>query len=286
MPELAYLNGVFCAIGEAKVSIEDRGFQFGDGIYEVVVAYEGRIFELAPHMERLRRSAAAIELDYDFDAHPLEPMLLEGLKRCGFVDAMIYVQMTRGVASRTHAVPPGITPTVVMTFKPLPAVAEDLRRRGARVVTMPDTRWSNSFVKAITLLPNVLARTQALRRGYDDVIFVSSTGEVRECTSANVFIVRNGALKFPPRTESVLHGITQRYLLACAESADIAVHEEPFDVQALRSADEVFMSSTAVEILAVTSIDDRPVGSGQIGPVTAKMHEAFVAQARGRTVRR
>jgi D-alanine transaminase len=178
-----------------------------------------------------------------------------------------------------------LTPTLVMTFKPLPAVPDDLRSRGARIITVPDPRWSKCHVKAITLLPNVLARAEANRRGYDDVVFVSAAGEVRECTSANVFIVRDGALKFPPRDTSVLHGITQRFLLACAASVDIAVQEAPFDVDALRSADEVFMSSTTVEVLAITSIDDRPVGDGRVGPVTTRMHDAFVQRARGQTVR-
>ena len=130
MGELAYVNGVFGPIAEAKVSIEDRGFQFGDGIYEVIVAYDGRLFLVEQHMRRLRRSAAGIALDYDFEARPLEPIIAEGLRRSELRDALVYIQITRGVAPRSHTIPSGLTPTVVMTFKPLPRLPGEARRRG------------------------------------------------------------------------------------------------------------------------------------------------------------
>lgn len=280
MGELAYLNGVFGPISEAKVSIEDRGFQFGDGIYEVVVAYNGRLFQMAPHMQRFRRSAAAIGLEYDFDANPLEPIIEEGLKRSGFSDAMVYLQITRGVAPRIHAIPESITPTVVMTFKALPTVSEERRARGAKVMTTPDQRWPNCYIKAIILLPNILAQTEAQRRGCEEAIFLSDEGQVRECTSSNVFIVSAGRLKTPPRTESVLHGVTRAFILECAAGIELPVDEEHFHVDALMVADEVFISSTGVEVLGVTSIDDQPVGNGQVGPVTRRLYEEFCRRAR------
>lgn len=275
MPELAYINGVFCPIGEAMVSIDDRGFQFGDGVYEVILSYNGHLFQLEPHMQRLRRSADAVKLTYDFDARPLEPIIREGVERCEFSDAMVYVQLTRGVAPRDHTIPDDCTPTVVMTFRARPQISSQMRIEGVSLMTLLDTRWANCYVKAITLLPNVLAKTEAVRRGYYDVVFVTAAGEVRECSSSNIFIVRDGRLVFPPRTESVLHGVTQRFLLECATGIDVPVDEKVFHVDSLRGADEVFMSGTVVEVLGVTSIDDQPIADGKVGPVTRSMYAEF-----------
>ncbi len=282
MGELAYVNGVFGPIAEAKVSIEDRGFQFGDGIYEVIVAYDGCLFLVEQHMRRLRRSTAGIALDYDFEARPLEPIIAEGLRRSELRDALIYIQITRGAAPRAHTIPAGLTPTVVVTFKPMPQLPEGLRERGARVITTPDIRWANCYIKATTLLPNVLAKNEALRRGYDDAIFVTAEGEVRECTSANIFIVSGGSLLIPPRNESILHGVTQGYLIELASSIRLNVREEVIHLELLRRADEVFMSGTAAEVLAITSIDDRPVSNGRVGPVTQRLYHEFQARTRSR----
>jgi D-alanine transaminase len=275
MPELAYINGVFCPIGEAMVSIDDRGFQFGDGVYEVILSYDGHLFQLEPHIQRLRRSADAIQLTYDFDGRPLEPVIREGVKRCEFSDVMVYIQLTRGVAPRDHTMPNDCIPTVVMTFRARPQIPRQMRTDGVRLMTLLDTRWANCYVKAITLLPNILAKTEAVRRGYYDVVFVTATYEVRECSSSNIFIVRDGRLVFPPRTESVLHGVTQRFLLECAAGIDVPVDEQIFHVDLLRGADEVFMSSTVVEVLGVHSIDDQPIADGKVGPVTRRLYEEF-----------
>ncbi len=280
MPELAYVNGRYMPIADATVSIEDRGMQFGDGVYEVIVAYDGRLFQLESHMQRLRRSAAGIGLDYDFDNKSLEDVLREGLRRSGLADAMIYVQLTRGTAPRVHLIPGGLAPTVIMTFKPRPVVPEDMVRRGMSVMTTPETRWANCYIKAITLLPNILARTEADRRGYDDAIFVTEAGEVRECTASNIFIVNGNMLRFPPRNEAVLHGVTQSFLLDCAAAINLETREEAIDVTALRSADEVFMSGTSLEVMGITSIDGKAVAGGKVGAVTKRLHAEFLRRVR------
>lgn len=285
MPELAFVNGKFGPVAEATVSIEDRGFQFGDGVYEVIAVYGGRLFLLEPHMRRLRRSAAAIGLEYDFDAHPLEPVIAEGLRRCGFTEAMVYLQITRGAAPRSHLVPAGLTPTVVMTFKPLPAVASGLRDRGVRVMTAIDTRWARCSIKAVTLLPNVLAKREAMERGFEDAIFVTEAGEVRECTSSNVFVAKGGRLKFPPRTEAILHGVTQGFLLECAAAIDVTVEEAIVHIDELRAADEVFMSGTSVEALGITAVDDAPVADGKVGPITRRLYAEFRNRVRKLTAK-
>jgi len=282
MPELAYVNGTFGPIQAATVSIEDRGFQFGDGIYEVIVSYDGRLFMPTEHLDRLRTSAGAIGIEYDFEGKPLLPIIEEGLARSGFSEAMIYIQLTRGAAPRSHAIPAGIASTVVMTFKPRPTAPDDLRQRGVKAMTTIDDRWSRCYIKAITLLPNVLAKSEAILRGYDDAVFVTESGEARECTSANLFIVRDGTMQFPPRTEAVLHGITQRFILRCAEQIGVPVLEKPIPIEMLKAADEAFMSSTVVEVLGITSIDGDPIGDGDVGPVTRRLHEAFLAGVTGR----
>ncbi len=275
MPELACVNGVFSSIAEARVSIEDRGFQFGDGVYEVIAAYNRVPFLLDRHMRRLRTSLDATGISCDFSTSPLEPIIVEGLQRSGFADALIYVQITRGAAPRSHIIPKGIRPTVVMTFKPLSEVPEDLRRRGAHLMTTPDTRWANCYVKAITLLPNVLARNEAISRGFDDAVFVTACGEIRECTSANIFMVRGDTVFIPPLTESILHGVTQGFLRECAAGVSLNMIEEPFNVETLHRADEAFMSSTATEVLAVTRLDGHPIGDGSVGPCTRKLFDEF-----------
>lgn len=284
MTELAYVNGIFGLLADARVSIEDRGFQFGDGVYEVIAVYDGRPFLLERHMRRLRRSAASIGLVYDFDGAPLEPIITEGLSRSGLAGAaMVYIQLTRGACSRSHVIPGGLEPTVVMTFKPMPEVSDHLRQHGARLMTIRDTRWSNCYIKAITLLPNVLAKKDALDGGYDDAVFVTDSGEVRECSSANLFIVSRGGIKIPPRTRSILHGVTQGFLIECAAGLGLAVEEQAFDVASLLHADEAFMSSTTVEALAVTSVDDHSIGDGRVGPTTRRLYEEFRVRSRAMT---
>jgi len=278
--ELAYVNGTFCPIERATISIEDRGFQFGDGVYEVVVSYAGRLFLLKEHMQRLRLSAATIGLDYDSDASPLEHIIEEGLKRSGFADGMVYIQMTRGVAPRVHSIPERIRPTIVMTFKELKRLPDGVRRRGVSLMTTRDTRWARCVIKATTLLPNILAKTEALRRGYFDALFVTESGEVRESTSSNVFIVDHGMVRIPQRDESVLHGITQAFIMTCAQDIDLPVEERIVDLKTLRQADEVFLSGSTVEVLPVTSIDDQPVGDGEVGPITRRLCASFEARLR------
>lgn len=280
MPELAYLNGSFGPIASAVVSIEDRGFQFGDAVYEVIAVYNGRPFLLEQHLTRLRRSLAGIGIEFDVKHAGLEASIHEGIRRSGFTDTMVYIQISRGAAPRSHAIPEGLTPTVVMTFKALPGVPDDLRERGASVMTTREIRWAHCYIKAVTLLPNILAKNESLRRGYDDAIFVTDGGEVRECTSSNIFIARRGELLMPPRTEAVLHGITQGYLLACAEGIGLPIREQAFNADALRAADEAFMSGSISEVLGITRIDDRPVGDGTVGPITRRLYAEFMRRAR------
>jgi len=279
MPEIAYVNGVFSAIADARVSIEDRGFQFGDGVYEVLISRGGKPFLLDRHLARLRQSLAGIKIEFEWEKHPLEPVIREGLRRCEFTEAMVYVQITRGAASRSHLPPANLTPTVVMTFKPVPVYSAELRARGLSLMTTPDIRWANCYIKAVTLLPNVLAKAEAARQGFDDVLFVSASGEVRESSTSNVFYFVKGRLRFPPRTHSVLHGVTQSFLIECAESIGLEPREEFVTVPSLQRADEVFLSATTFDVMPVTSVDRVPIAGGRPGPLTRQLYETFRACA-------
>jgi len=280
MPEVAYINGTFCPINEATVSIEDRGFQFGDSIYEVIFAYGRKLFELDAHLKRLRASLKAIDLAFDIEASGLTQAMREGVTRCEFEDVMVYLQITRGVAPRVHTIPDGLVPTVVMTFKEIPTISSELQKRGARLKTFPEVRWANCYIKATTLLPNILAKTRAKKAGYDDAVFVTEEGEVRESTSANVYIVEGKSVIFPRRNESVLHGVTQHFLMRCAQALGLEMQEGVIPLERLMAADEVFISSTAVEVLGVTCVDGKAIATGEVGPVVRSLHEEFCRRAR------
>lgn len=279
MPDIGYVNGVFTPLAEAKVSVEDRGFQFGDAVYEVIAVYAGRPFLLDRHMRRLRASAAAIGIVYDFDAAPLDPIIHEGLRRCEYQDATVYIQLTRGAAARSHIVPAGIQPTLVMTIRPLHPISDSLRKRGAALLTVPDDRWGRCYVKAVTLLPNILARNEAVRRGFDDAVFVAADGRVRECTAANIFLVRGGDVLTPPRDGSILQGVTQDFLHECAAALGLRMVEETFDVSALCGAEEVFVSSTSYEVLGVARIDDYALAAAP-GPKARLLFDEFRRRSR------
>ncbi len=281
MPDIAYVNGTFSPLADARVSVEDRGFQFGDGVYEVIAVYGGRPFLLDRHLRRLKTSLAAIDIPYDVEANPLEGLIAEMLRRSTYSNAVVYVQITRGAAPRSHIIPANLKPTVVLTIRPLVELPAEYRRRGAALMTAPDDRWGRCYVKAITLLPNILARNEAIRRGFDDALFVTREGEVRECTSANIFLIRSDAIVTPPRDESVLHGVTQDFLQDCARRLAFRMVEERFEVEALRSAEEVFMSSTSIEVLAVTRINEHVIGAGP-GPKTLRLFDEFRSHSRSR----
>ena len=279
MPEIGYLNGQFGPLADLKVSIEDRGFQFGDGVYEVLAVYAGRPFLLDRHLSRLKISTQAIGISFDFESGALETVIREGLERSQFRDALIYIQITRGAAPRSHLIPGGLKPTLVLTIRPLPETPPALREHGASLMTTPDDRWGRCYIKAITLLPNVLARNEAVRRGFDDALFVAPDGDVRECTAANIFLVRGERIVTPPRDQSVLHGITQDFLHECAGGIGLGMFEERFEVGALREAEEVFMSSTSIEVLGVTRIDDCVFGT-MPGPTTRRLFDEFRSRSR------
>lgn len=278
MPEIAYINGTFCDISEARVSINDRGFQFADSVYEVVVAYGKNLFRMAEHLARLRASSVAIDLDLDRLNVDFEAIIRDGLGRASFERTMIYIQVTRGVQPRSHIYQPDLTPTLVATFRPKPEIDPAKRSRGLSVVTVDDTRRAECSIKATSLLPNIVAGNRARRDGFDDAIFVGPNGVVREATAANIFAVRDGRLLTPVRDKTILHGVTLQYVLECAEQIGCPATEQAFTVDELESANEVFVSSTTMDVLAVTKVNGHSISDGTPGTMTQRLYETFITR--------
>lgn len=276
MPEpLVYLNGEYVSYDDARVPVEDRGLQFADGVYEVVRYYEGRPFRMEQHLRRLVRSAEGIEL-------PLPPLdgiqeaMNELVRRQGFKDAAVYLQITRGTAARMHGLIANPTPTVIAIARP----AQTVRPRPTlRVVTASDDRWARCYLKTTALLPNALARERARRLGADDAIFLRD-GFVMEATASNVFLVKDGKLLTSPLTNYILAGITREAILELAKQEGIPTSEEPIPAHLLYQADEVFLTGTNSELGPIVSVDGRQVGNGEVGPIFKRILAAFDAAIR------
>ncbi len=190
MIELAYVEGEFVPLSDAKVSIEDRGFVFADGVYEVIVAYNGRPFRLAEHLARLMKSAEAILLPLPMHANEMQKVLEDGIRQSGFQDTNIYLQVTRGVAPRAHSFPAGVKSNFVATFRAKQEIPDETREKGVSVITTEEIRWAKCAIKSIALLPNVLANQKAVEAGVFEAIFVTSEGVVHDGTRSNIFMVK------------------------------------------------------------------------------------------------
>lgn len=280
MPDVAFLNGRFMPISRARVSVEDRGFQFGDGVYEVLRTYGGRLFHPEDHLARLESSAAAIGLKTVYPGSRWGTILAEINRRCGYRNAKIYIQITRGAAPRDHVVSRRIKPTVVLTARRMASLPRALYARGVSIITVEDIRWGRCDIKTVNLLPNVMARQKAVSAGVQDAVFVRN-GWVTEGATSNIFAVVRGRIVTPPLGNKILSGITRDCVISLAKSAGIPLVEEPLSMKALRGAEEIFLSSTTIEVLPVVRVDGGGVGSGRPGPVYRSLLEKFRGLTRG-----
>jgi D-alanine transaminase len=279
--EVAWVNGRFSAIEEATVSIEDRGFQFADGVYEVVSTYGGRPYAMEAHMERLQRSLREIRIDYDVSGLPA--IVQEGIERSGFDEALVYLQVTRGVAPRHHEFPATQPqPTVVMTVKQLHRPDPRLHDTGVSVITSPDLRWKRCDIKSIALLPNILAKQQAHEAGAYEALLVNDDGHVTEGSSTSSFRVSGGVVYTSPGGPHILPSITRGVLLELIAGLDIELREVFSTVEDYTGADEVFLAGTTTEAMPVVRVDDVTIGDGTPGPVTRRIRSAFVESVRHR----
>jgi D-alanine transaminase len=280
MPELAYLNGEIMPIEKAMVPIEDRGYQFGDGVYEFVASYEGKLFLLEEHLDRLEWSMS--ELAYEpISRNEIKTAILDLLATSGYKRAGIYLQISRGVAPRDHAYSKTMPPQVIMTIRQVKELPADIREKGATAITVEDMRWGRCDTKTIQLLANSLAKQKAKDCGCDDAIFVSDQGIVREGTSSNLFIASADELATHPLTPNILPGITRMAVLNICEEAGFKVKETFFDKKALYAADEVFLTGTVTEVLPVVTIDGKSIGDGKVGPIARRLYDLLREKALG-----
>lgn len=277
MGETAFINGRFLPLAGASVSIEDRGFQFGDGVYEVIRTYRGRPFMLHAHLARLNRSAEAIGLRQPYSLERWTDYMEEGLRLAALTESKIYVQITRGVAPRDHAYAPELEPTVVMTIRELHPLSPAVQTAGVDAMTLDDVRWGRCDIKSLNLLPNVLARQQAKEAGVFEAILVRN-GEVTEGSVSNVIIVDNRTLMTAPEGPRILSGVTREVVLRLARQEGLEVHEQYPSREKLFGASEVFLTGTTVEVLPVVRIDGKPIGSGEPGPVARQLAKRFIQQ--------
>ena len=283
MSRIAYVNGRYIAHSQASVHVEDRGYQFGDGIYEVVLVVNGQPVDYDGHLERLYKSLNSIRMDAPISDAALRLIIARMIRLNQLVNGTIYIQVTRGVARRDHKFPAASWPALVMTAKPLahpPAASQN----GVAAITLADERWSRRDIKTIQLLPNCPAKQQAAEAGAFEAILVMPDGSVSEGSSSNVWILTDkGELITRNANENILNGITRRSVQRLAGEHQLKVIERPFDVEEMLNAREVFLTSATSIVTAVTKINDTVIANGQVGTVSAALREDYLRYAKGGT---
>jgi D-alanine transaminase len=272
MARIAYVNGRYRPLAGEAVALEDRGYQFADGVYEVIKVLAGRPRDLERHLDRLERSLAALEIRPPMSRAALATVLLTTLRMNRLRDALLYLQITRGAAPRNHAYPKQVRPSVVVTVRQAHFPAAREREEGVGVITLPDLRWGRCDIKSISLLPNAMARQQAAAAGCREAWLIDAAGNVTEGSASNAYIVdQEGRLVTHPLSERILGGVTRAVLLELARADGVTVVERPFSIAEAREAREAALSSTSSLLLPVTTIDDRTVGNGHPGMVVRRL---------------
>lgn len=277
MSRIAYVNGRYVSMRNAVVHIEDRGYQFADGIYEVCTVVDGQLFDFDGHYARYERSLRELRMARPLGRGALQTAMRELLRRNRLSTALVYVQVTRGVAPRNHAFPiDGTPPAIVMTARRFSVNESDAKAaKGVKVITQPDIRWGRVDIKTVGLLPNALAKQAAAETGAAEAMLVRD-GVVTECSSSNAWIVSdNGALITHPKGNQILGGITRETTIRCAEELQIKVEERPFTVDEARRAKEVFITSATSFVMPVVAIDDAVIGGGAPGPMAKRLRDAY-----------
>jgi D-alanine transaminase len=268
---IAYLNGVFLPLEDARISVLDRGFLFGDGIYEVIPVYGGRLFRLPHHLRRLSDSLAGVRIDNPLSDDEWTAMLTELVARNEGSDQAVYMKVTRGAdRKRDHAFPAGTQPTVFAMSSAQPGVRDRSQEAGVSAITLADIRWKLCNIKAITLLPNVLLRQQAIDAGSVEAILIND-GYAIEGAASNLFIVKDGVVITPPLSNALLPGITRDLILELAEKHAIPFREADITEAELQDADEIWLTSSTREISPVVSLNERAVDDGRPGPMWKRM---------------
>ena len=281
--QTVYLNGQFVPLAEAKISVLDRGFIYGDGVYEVVPVYGRRPFRMPQHLKRLQYSLDGIRLPNPHPAAEWEALIADLIERQPFADQAVYLQITRGIAKRDHAFPQGVTPTVFMMSNPLATPTREQVDRGVAVVTAQDNRWLRCDLKTTSLLGNVLMRQHAVDHDAVETVMFRD-GHLTEASASNVLIVRDGVVVAPPKDNLILPGITYDATLEIARTAGVPAEVRAVTHAESMGADEMWLSSSTKEVLAVTVVDGRPFGGSKPGPIFRRVFEAFQKAKSGAAV--
>ncbi len=277
MQRIAYVNGRYVPHGDAAVHVEDRGYQFADGIYEVIALHRGRLVDEQGHLDRLERSLGELRIAWPMSRRALRVVMGEVIRRNRVADGKIYIQVTRGVAPRNHAFPTAADSALVITMLPSAPVAAQ-KAHGVDVITVPDIRWDRCDIKSVSLLPNVLAKQQAQEAGAYEAWLVDAEGRVTEGTSSNAWIVTAGGELVTRNVGcAILNGVTRLAVLELAQQEGIGFVERPFTVDEAKGAREAFLTSTTSLVKPVLHIDGRAVGDGRVGPLTGKLAAFYAA---------
>ena len=278
MTRIAYVNGRYVRHADASVHIEDRGYQFADGVYEVCEVRHGLIVDMGRHLDRLGRSLSELRIDWPMHRSALERVIREVLRRNRVKNGLFYLQVTRGVAKRDHVFPaPGTKPSIVVTAKNTnPAIIAGKNANGIKVITVADNRWDRVDIKSVGLLPNAMARQQAKEAGAQEAIYFDVDGMVTEGAATNVWMVdSDGTILTRPARHGILKGITRTTLMDVAEKLDLKIREEAFSVEKMLGAREVFITAATSICFPVVEIDGRTIANGHPGSVSQKIREAF-----------
>lgn len=277
MPRIAYVNGRYVRHADASVHIEDRGYQFADGVYEVCEVARGFIVDMKRHLDRLDRSLRELSIGWPMHRRALELVMREVVRRNGVHDGLVYLQVTRGVAPRDFLFPRDAAPAVVVTARKVnPAIAAGRAETGIKVITVPENRWDRVDIKSVGLLPNVLAKQAARQAGAQEAWFVDSDGTVKEGGSSNAWIVtRDGRLVTRPAEHGILRGITRTTLFDVARKLGLTVEERGFTVAEAKAAREAFISSATTIAMPVVEVDGSPIANGHPGSVVLSLRAAF-----------
>lgn len=283
MPALAYIDGIFCSPGDKRICFEDRGYQFGDGIYEVVRIYSGHPYQLQAHLDRLWASAVALGINILQTQTEIAELIRKIATKSQIPEAQVYIQITRGSGPRQHHYPSGVDPVLVMTVRPSPILPSTLWERGGSAITYPEIRWKYCHIKSLNLLPNVMAKEEAVKAGAHEAFFVREDGVVTEGSSTNLFMVKNGIVQTHPAGQSILKGITRGVTLQICERKKLDVLEETFTLEQLLASDEVFITGTISEIMPIVTINGHKIGNGLPGPIAGVFQDAFKKTIREET---
>jgi D-alanine transaminase len=282
MSRVAYVNGRYLPHAQASVHFEDRGYQFADGVYEVIAVSNRRLVDGGLHMRRLARSLAELRIEKPMTERALGLVLAETVRRNRVLDGIVYLQVTRGEARRDHPFPAEARPSLVVSAQAVAPTSQAAIEAGLKVITLPDIRWSRCDIKSVALLPNVLAKQQAREAGAFEAWQVDDSGFVTEGGSTNAWIIEgDGTVVTRPAENAILNGITRLRLIALAEENGIRVEERAFTVEEAKRAREAFLTSTTSFVMPVVQIDETPIGNGRPGSLSLDLRRLYESFARG-----